>query len=129
MKIHCSSCREVKDESHFGYRTGAQYRGKYKRKRQCRACENEKARIRNQARCSVDRRRKENWGMYLPAGMEVQRQRHAKVTYEDVELMRALRELGLPVKDIAEKFEIAPSTVYKATNFRSWTLPPQGATF
>lgn len=43
-----------------------------------------------------------------------------KIEPEDVLLIRALREEGLKIKDIAEKFELSSSQVGKIVNRKTW---------
>ena len=42
----------------------------------------------------------------------------AKLTDEDVELIRLLRESGMKIKEIARKFECSPSNISEITNYR-----------
>jgi hypothetical protein len=43
-----------------------------------------------------------------------------KIEPEDVHLIRALRDEGLRVQEIADKFELSKSHVSKIVNMKSW---------
>ncbi len=43
----------------------------------------------------------------------------AKLSDHEIELMRQLREQGMPAREIAEKFEVGKRYVYKLVNFES----------
>lgn len=45
---------------------------------------------------------------------------NAKLTDDDVRLMRQLKIEEIPIRVIAEKFEITYSTAWKAITYRSW---------
>ena len=46
---------------------------------------------------------------------------NAKLTDQDVELIRLLREGGMKVKEIAKKFECTPENISLIVNYRSQT--------
>ncbi len=41
----------------------------------------------------------------------------AKLTDHEIDLVRQLREQGMPAKEIAEKFEVSKRYVYKLVNY------------
>jgi len=45
----------------------------------------------------------------------------AKLTAEDVRLMRQLYAEDISVADIAEKFEVSWATAYDAISYRTWS--------
>ena len=45
---------------------------------------------------------------------------NAKLTEDDVRLMRALHEEGLNNREISEKFETNRKTVWEITSYRNW---------
>jgi len=48
----------------------------------------------------------------------------AKLTRHDVDLIHDLYEEGLPLTKIAEKFEVAKSTIHDIVTCRTWSSPP-----
>lgn len=44
----------------------------------------------------------------------------AKLTEDDVRLIRALREDGMPYEDLMEKFEISKTSVHNICTYASW---------
>ncbi len=48
----------------------------------------------------------------------------ARLTWDDVELMRALHDEGVPVLAIANKFEVPRRTVRNVVEYNVWRGPP-----
>ena len=62
------------------------------------------------------------WRRKAGASCSTSGQNHwnSKLTREDVDLIRQLSAAGVMQKDIAEKFELAQSTISQVINYRVW---------
>ena len=59
-------------------------------------------------------------GPYHPNPRKGEANHKAKLTEEDVRLIRALYADGMVCREIAEKFEVCRQTVYKIATYENW---------